>query len=283
MKKLIITADDFGMCQSVNNAIIKCIESGVVLSTNVMVNMEFADQAAQIRKKFPNLSVGLHLNFTVGKPILQKEKVKTLVNDNGVFHTYKEFRRLYHLKRISNSEIIAEIKAQYDRFSKICGKPDYWNTHENVHVAFYLYQLFADTCKSLNIYNMRSHQRIYLPPSDKDNMSLKWHILNPVKTYIIDNWQNQSLKKAVKSPDGLIVCLNDEDRFDFEYMCKNIEWGNKTIGELTIHPATQSDGEHFGNITEKRVREYKVFSNADINSVAYKNKISICNFEEINK
>ena len=35
MKKLIITADDYGMGDMVNRAIDECIEARVVLSTNV--------------------------------------------------------------------------------------------------------------------------------------------------------------------------------------------------------------------------------------------------------
>lgn len=42
--KLIITADDYGMCQSVNRAIDECIKAKVVLSTNVMTNMEYAGE-----------------------------------------------------------------------------------------------------------------------------------------------------------------------------------------------------------------------------------------------
>lgn len=36
MKKLIITADDYGMCDSVNRAIEACAAAGVALSTNVI-------------------------------------------------------------------------------------------------------------------------------------------------------------------------------------------------------------------------------------------------------
>ena len=47
MRKLIITADDYGMCQIVNDAIDDCIEAGLVTSTNVLVNMEKPSAAAK--------------------------------------------------------------------------------------------------------------------------------------------------------------------------------------------------------------------------------------------
>lgn len=281
MKRLIITADDFGMSKSVNEAIITCVKAGVVCSTNVMVNMEYAYEATQLRKNYPKLSIGLHYNFTVGMPILPKEKVPTLVDENGIFHSYKEFRKLYHIGRIKNGEIIAEMKAQYERFVLLCGEPDYWNTHENVHVAFVLYHVFTGTSKSFGIYKMRSHQRIYLPSSTKNSMPFKWYVLNPIKTFIINRWQNKSKSDGVKSPEGLIVRLNDNDKLDIEYLCKHIKWNDKRIAELTIHPATDNDCIHFGDITEKRIKEYQAFSDEELISIAKENGVFICGFEEV--
>ena len=62
-KKLIITADDYGMCDSVNRAIEECIAKKVVLSTNVMTNMECAADAATLREKYPYVSIGIHYNW----------------------------------------------------------------------------------------------------------------------------------------------------------------------------------------------------------------------------
>lgn len=41
MKKLIITADDYGMSPYVNCAINQGIEAGIITSTNVMPGMEY--------------------------------------------------------------------------------------------------------------------------------------------------------------------------------------------------------------------------------------------------
>lgn len=282
MKKMIITADDFGMCSSVNEAIIDCIEVGVVCSTNVMVNMESAGDATLLRQKYPKLSIGIHYNFTVGKPIRSKEEVKTLVNENGFFHSLKDFRKLYHKKKICNAEIISEMEAQYNEFVALCGAPDYWNSHENVHLDFFLYQIFTNKSERLNIMKMRSNQRIYLPASRHQTMSLKWHLFNPIKTLVINTWQNQSKKKGILSPDGLILCLNEEDKFNFEYLCKNIRWAAKNVAELLIHPAKTLGCEYFGDLTDKRLNEYEYYSKHAATGVANENGISICGYNEIN-
>ena len=40
MQKLIVTADDYGMCDVVDKAIDAGIENGIITTTNVMLNME---------------------------------------------------------------------------------------------------------------------------------------------------------------------------------------------------------------------------------------------------
>ena len=280
MKKLIITADDYGMCEEVNKAIEECVAAKVVLSTNVMSNMPCCQAANQLKKKFPYLSVGIHYNFTVGRPILPVDKVSTLVKDNGDFLTYNEIRAACKSKRYDYNQVKAEIEAQYKRYVEICGEPDYWNTHENVHVYPGLYSIFRDSSLKLGIKKMRSHKRIYVPASNgKTDKSLKWKLSNPVKQIMLTLWQKDSKKLGVVSPDGLLVRMNENDKLNLPYLFKSIKWVNNDVAEIAIHPSISAKGEYFGDITEDRVKEYTVFSNSSVAENASKNGIKISNFD----
>ena len=59
---MIVNADDFGYSLGVNRGIIEAYEKGIVTSTSVMVDGIGAHEAAEL-KKFPDLSLGLHLTF----------------------------------------------------------------------------------------------------------------------------------------------------------------------------------------------------------------------------
>lgn len=281
MKYLIITADDYGMCQSVNRATDACMSEGIVTSTNVMTNMDFAHEAKKLRSEFPNVSVGVHFTLTAGKSVLPAEKVSSLLESDGTFHSYKRFRELYKQGKIKNEEILAEITAQYEKFLDICGKPDYWNTHQNVHVAFGLFDLFSKKAMEFGIDKMRSHQRIYVKPSGKSTMTLKWRILNPIKTVIINHWQNNQNSHNMKSTQGLIVCLNSDDRLNSKYMFANISWDGKSFGELVVHPADDVDCVYFGQITDKRIKEYKQFTDKNLKNILKENNIELINFDRI--
>ena len=94
--KLLIRCDDMGMCHSVNMAVKKLIEKGVVFSTSVMFACPWYREAAAILKAHPEVGVGIHLTLNSEwrdykwGPVLGKEAVPTLVDRNGYFWESEE-------------------------------------------------------------------------------------------------------------------------------------------------------------------------------------------------
>ena len=62
-KLLIVTADDFGISRGVNRGIVEAHRAGILTSTSLMVNRPAAEQAADVGRACPDLSVGLHLEL----------------------------------------------------------------------------------------------------------------------------------------------------------------------------------------------------------------------------
>ena len=281
MKKLIVTADDYGMSRAVNDAIDAGIEAGLITSTNVMTNMPFYREAAKL-KDHPQVSVGLHWVLASGRPILAKKEIPTLVNEKGEFYPYPVFRSRLRKKQISYAEIKKELVAQYQLYADLMGKPDYWNTHQNTHVDFGIYRLFVDTAAELGIMKMRSHQRIYVKGSDNTQQkSLAWRLMEPMKAEMLNVWQSNAHKKRIASPDGLIVSLNENDRNKPEYLFSHIEWKKNTIGEYVIHPATANDSPYFGKIVEQRLREYRLFTAEKTSKILNDAGIRLVNFSAV--
>ena len=93
MRKLIVTADDYGMSKGVNAAIDAGIACGLITSTNVMTNMEYYQDAVKLRNT--KASVGLHWTISAGKPVLSPEEIPSLVDEKGNFYAYPVFRSRY--------------------------------------------------------------------------------------------------------------------------------------------------------------------------------------------
>ncbi len=280
MKKLIVTADDYGMSRGVNDAIDAGIACGLITSTNVMTNMEYYREAKKLRGM--NVSVGIHWTICTGRPVSNPEEIKTLVDENGNFYPYSVFRKKYRKGLISNKDIVKELKAQYALFVEVCGEPDYWNTHENSHVDFGVFKLFVRTARELGIFKMRSHRRVYIPASNGiSTKSLAWRMMEPVKNVILKNWMQYANKNHMASPYGITVPLRKTDLKNPEYLFANLHFDNDMVAEYVIHPATALDSQYFGNIGDDRICEYMQFTSHEQKEILRKHNFELINFTRV--
>lgn len=277
MKRLIITADDYGMSESVNKAIKEGIIAGNILSTNIMTNMDYCENGHELRMFGREISIGIHWNLTAGRPVSPVEQVKSLVDQTGRFYSLKIFRNRYLTGRIKKQHILNELTAQYNKFVEICGEPDYWNTHQNIHVNFGLFKLFVNLASELKIMKMRSHNRINVVSNGRKKDS---SIIRNLKGRIIASWIKYAERKGFNMPDGVLVFGNYLNRYDIKESFRNIKWLDSDMtAELYVHPATEMDSEYFGKIKEGRIKEYIMCKDDDLNLSLRKFDIEIVNFD----
>lgn len=260
-RKIIVTADDYGMCAAVNSAIEECLAAGTLRATCIMTNMPFCEDAGCLRRRFQNCSIGIHWNLTQGKPILSTSKVPSLVGHAGLFHSFPVFRQRWLLGKINPSQVEAELRAQAIRFQEIVGEVDFWNTHENFHVLPGLFQQCVSLAQQLHLPTMRCHCRF---PVVRDNGVL-FNFLHPfywVKGQVISWWSKKAAARGMNMPDGRISRLEYDPQNKYLLIAglKSLRWENvEKALEIVIHPATSIQKELFGSVTESRLAEYKFF------------------------
>src|SRR5436309_15304757 len=84
MKRLIVTADDFGRDVAVNKAVEDAHHSGILTCTSLMVGAPAAADAVERARRLPSLRVGLHVTLSDGTPLVPGS---LLVRDSGKFDT----------------------------------------------------------------------------------------------------------------------------------------------------------------------------------------------------
>jgi len=116
MKKIIINADDFGLCAPVNEGIILAHRRGILTSATLMTNTPGFGQAVALARENPTLGVGVHLNIVRGRPLSPPETVPSLLGSDGRFlaNPGRILRRLA-TGRIRPAEIERELKAQIEK------------------------------------------------------------------------------------------------------------------------------------------------------------------------
>ncbi len=260
-RKLIITADDYGLCAEVNQAIEECLAAESIRSTCVMANMGEYAAAANLRARFPKASVGIHWTLTLGRPVLPAEQVPSLVGPDGQFLRFAELRRRLVARAIDMGQLRAELTAQYKRFVAVAGQPDYWNTHQNAHVAPAIFAVCVDLGQQLGIRMMRSHRRITAP---RGMSPLAYNLRHPlywVKGQLINRWAARAESRGVLMPDGIVHAPGYAGgKAAVEEMLGRVRWQDvRRVAELIIHPATAVVPELFGSMTDTRLKEYAAF------------------------
>jgi hypothetical protein len=128
---LIITADDFGMCHSVNAATIEALESGLVTSCDIILQGSKFKEAAIYCKNNPEIDVGIHLTLTSEfdnlryRPISPLHRVNSLVDPNGYF---LKDGWLFKTKA-DIDEVYIELIAQIEYALEIGIKPTHLSSH----------------------------------------------------------------------------------------------------------------------------------------------------------
>ena len=92
LPRLLIRLDDIGMSHSVNMAVEKLAKTGIPFSASVQFACPWYQEAVAILKKYPNVSIGVHLTLTSEwrgyrwGPVTGRTAVPSLVDSIGYFY-----------------------------------------------------------------------------------------------------------------------------------------------------------------------------------------------------
>ncbi|MHB2025279.1 MAG: ChbG/HpnK family deacetylase [Elusimicrobiota bacterium] len=132
---LIVTADDFGAESSVNRAVIKAFNEGILRYASLMVNRPAAPEAVALAKENPKLGVGLHVELCSGNPGLWGLR--------------------YFFSPVQRKRIEPEIRSQIEKFLAFGLAPTHIDSHFHIHVHPVIFPIFAELAKEYKIPRLR--------------------------------------------------------------------------------------------------------------------------------
>lgn len=134
-KFLIVTADDFGLDQAVNEAVEQASVAGVLTAASLMVGAPAAADAVWRARRLPRLRVGLHLVLADGRAILPPHLLSGIADAAGHMDgemVYKSVR-VFALAGVRR-QFEAEIRAQFRAFIGTGLALDHVNVHKHFHL-----------------------------------------------------------------------------------------------------------------------------------------------------
>jgi hopanoid biosynthesis associated protein HpnK len=134
-KFLIVTADDFGLHEAVNEAVEQASEAGVLTAASLMVAAPAAADAIRRARALPHLRVGLHLVLADGSAMLTPDLIPDLADRAGRMNSrmFVNGVRFFAFPGVRR-QLEAEIRAQFSAFARTGLTLDHVNVHKHFHL-----------------------------------------------------------------------------------------------------------------------------------------------------
>ncbi len=163
-RKLIVSADDFGMSSGINAGILRGHREGVLTDAGIMVNGAAFEEAVAIASNNPTLSVGLHLVLVQGSATSAPETIPDLVDENGQFreHPIECGLRYFFQPRI-RPQLEREVRAQLEKFLATGLDLSHVDGHLNIHMHPTVLPILIDLADELGICAMRLSREALIP------------------------------------------------------------------------------------------------------------------------
>lgn len=155
-RRLIVNADDFGRSASINEAVRRAHQDGILTSASLMVNEPGADEAVRLARELPRLGVGLHLTLILGHSALPPAEIPGLVNAHGEFgRSPVRLGFRYFFQPALRDQLYCEIAAQVRKFQATGLRLSHLDGHCHLHMQPVVFRLLMDNAGKWGITHFR--------------------------------------------------------------------------------------------------------------------------------
>ena len=164
MIKLFINADDFGLSNSVNRAIVECFNNKFISGTTLMVNMPFCDEAVQFSRHYDFFDcVGLHLNVSQGVPLSNEIKnIPLFVGNDGMFNDgfRRKYKKMFLLSRNEKRALTKEFEMQIEKYLSFGYGSTHLDSHRHSHTCWSFFDVLVPLLKRYKFATTRLNRNI---------------------------------------------------------------------------------------------------------------------------
>lgn len=225
-RRLIVTADDYGLDQSVNEAVEEAWRQGILTAAGLMVSGPAAADAIERARHMDGLGVGLHLVLTDGSPVLPATEVALLTDSQGHFLDNMALAgvRFFFDPRVRR-QLVKEIRAQFEAFRRTGFLLDHVSAHKHFHLHPTVLGLIIDIGREYGLKSVR------LPlEANGPRALIPWLKL-----------MRRRLDKAGIRHNDRIFGLTDTGRMDESKMVAYVDQLDGGVTEIYCHPASRRE------------------------------------------
>lgn len=225
----IVNADDFAVSESINKTILTMHKKGIVTSTSIIAAGECFDNAIEISRNNPKLSIGAHVCLD-GPYYLGKEFHPVINNSTNGISTKREIAKNLLKFSIDESEVYKECCRQIEKIIDHHIQISHLDSHHHLHINFSVLNIMIRVAKKYKIPFIRTQKVLLLENQNFSNYCYRFcHQLY--------------LKSRINAVDGIYEPnINENSNFEIDYnkILKLLTLKNPII-ELILHPQEIND------------------------------------------
>jgi predicted glycoside hydrolase/deacetylase ChbG (UPF0249 family) len=265
---LIVSADDFGMCGSVNRAIVDALSQGIVTSTAAMVPCPSFSEVAEFARSHRDADIGIHLTLTSEwktcrwRPVLGAERVPSLVDSDGCFWSTGSAV----FAHASLNEVEAELRAQIDTAIRAGIEITHLDSH-----MFVLHGKRTD------------YYRLYLKLAREYRLAFR-SIRRTLLHWLtrIDVGALRTQRFGVTSPDHLVFGGLYDRRTAFDYWSSVLRSLSPGLTEVYCHPGfARGRFDQFAEDADERQADFDFFTSDTARRLLHERDVHLTTFREI--
>jgi predicted glycoside hydrolase/deacetylase ChbG (UPF0249 family) len=262
VKQFILNADDFGMSQEYNRAVLSGINDGILTSASLCANGEaFEEAIGEILPNSPDLTVGIHLNIIEGTSLTE---CPLLTDNNRIFNNGYISLILKSFNKDFMAQVEQEFRAQIEKIMNIT-TVGHIDSHVHTHAIPNIFRLTAKLAKEYGIPYIRTQfEKPYFTPSLEKHLNLKYPP-NILKIILLNSFT--LINKPVVNEYGLktndyLIGVGYTGMMDN----KTIEYGLKSLkkdclAEALIHPCKYDEPTEDNNHYEYLITQNRELGN----------------------
>ena len=139
VRQLIVNADDLGLTVGVNRAIREAHTGGIVTSATVMASGAAFEDAVELARSMPGLSVGCHVVLVDGAPVSEYGSIQSLLANRSA-RPERFYSRVSAVAaravfgRLDPDQLVSEIVAQVQKIQAAGVQVTHLDTHKHTHI-----------------------------------------------------------------------------------------------------------------------------------------------------
>jgi hopanoid biosynthesis associated protein HpnK len=255
-RRLIVNADDFGASATINQAVIRAHQEGILTTASLMVNGDAAQAAASLARENPQLGVGLHLTLVCGRSTLPANDIPGLVDANQCFPADPVRAGMnYFFRSTLREQLEREIAAQLEKFEKTGLRLDHVNGHLNIHLHPTIFRLLLARARGGRIRALRlTHDPLWLNAMIGCPGRWTYRLSHALIYGVLCRWAKPHLKRASIRHTPRVFGLLETGSFNEQYLLRLLSALPAGEAELYCHPCVQKFPAEFEALTSPRAR-----------------------------